>query len=269
MSCRIAHLSDLHFGRIETGAPEALLEALHAFAPRLILVSGDLTQRAFAGQFAAARDFLRRLPVAPVCVPGNHDVPLLNPLARFAAPLRAYRRSIDACVDRFHEDDDVALVALNTAHGFTTMHGRLDRAQAGWTERHLAAARAPVRIVMTHHPLDLPDADRHPIPSLVPEVLPGWIDRLRIDLFLAGHLHRSRTLVGPLRTRATRRAVFAQAGTTTSTRHYAEVENAFNGIEVDGDAMRIAHWRRRDRDRFVPDAPRRFARDNAGWSELV
>ncbi|MGD8325142.1 MAG: metallophosphoesterase, partial [Gammaproteobacteria bacterium] len=75
---RLLHISDLHFGR--PYVPEAG-EALQRIAPSLeldaIVVTGDISQRAKAREFEAARRFLDRLPSVPMLViPGNHDVPL-------------------------------------------------------------------------------------------------------------------------------------------------------------------------------------------------
>src|SRR5512144_1168606 len=87
----IAHLSDLHFGREDPVAVEALLEDLARVRPSLVAVSGDLTQRARVREFERARTFLRRLPWPWLAVPGNHDVPLLDVLRRFVSPLDRFR----------------------------------------------------------------------------------------------------------------------------------------------------------------------------------
>ena len=42
----VAHLSDLHFGAEEPAAAAALLDDLARLRPSLVVVSGDLTQRA-------------------------------------------------------------------------------------------------------------------------------------------------------------------------------------------------------------------------------
>ena len=47
----IAHISDLHFGAAVPVIAEALLAELRAKSPSLIVVSGDLTQRARRSQF--------------------------------------------------------------------------------------------------------------------------------------------------------------------------------------------------------------------------
>jgi 3',5'-cyclic AMP phosphodiesterase CpdA len=73
----IVHLADLHFGGV---ADLKLIEGVEALIPDLepgvIVVAGDLTQRARHGEFQAARQLLHDLErAAPVYVlPGNHDV---------------------------------------------------------------------------------------------------------------------------------------------------------------------------------------------------
>ena len=79
----IAHLSDLHFGRTEDKVVAALLADLERHRPDLVIISGDLTQRARSHQFAEARAFLSHIPAPALVVPGNHDLyPLYRPLAR-------------------------------------------------------------------------------------------------------------------------------------------------------------------------------------------
>ena len=78
----IAHLSDLHFGRIDTAILSALSAALAAAKPDPLVVSGDLTQRARGREFSDARRFLDAQPFPRLVVPGNHDIPLHNMLAR-------------------------------------------------------------------------------------------------------------------------------------------------------------------------------------------
>ena len=84
----LVHLSDLHFGRVDPRAPRAARRrACAQSAPHLVVVSGDLTQRAQAAQFREARRFLDALPEPQLVVPGNHDVPLYNPSSASSKPL--------------------------------------------------------------------------------------------------------------------------------------------------------------------------------------
>ena len=84
---KLVHLSDLHFGRIDYRVLDPLVADVRAAGPHLVVVSGDLTQRARRAQFKEARRFLDALPSPQIVVPGNHDVPLYVVLRRFFLPL--------------------------------------------------------------------------------------------------------------------------------------------------------------------------------------
>src|SRR5258705_4932264 len=105
----IVHLSDIHFGRVNAAVIPSLIETITRINPDLVAVSGDLTQRARANQFAEARAFLDELPKPQIVVPGNHDVPLHNVLARFAQPLSQYRRYITEDLRPFYHHQEIAL----------------------------------------------------------------------------------------------------------------------------------------------------------------
>src|SRR3954470_9400307 len=90
----LVHLSDLHFGRVDPALLDPLRELVQALAPDLVVVSGDLTQRARTEQFEAARGWLDSLPGPQIIVPGNHDIALYNVFRRFVHPLKRYKRYI-------------------------------------------------------------------------------------------------------------------------------------------------------------------------------
>ena len=89
----MCHISDLHFGRTEPRRVRALSEALVHSPPDLLIVTGDLTQRARRSQFEEARRFLDDIPCPKLVVPGNHDIaPFFRPLRRLFWPRRRFRR---------------------------------------------------------------------------------------------------------------------------------------------------------------------------------
>ena len=92
----LAHISDLHFGRLDRAVLPALARAIRAARPDVVVVSGDLTQRARRREFAEAREFLDCLPEPQIVVPGNHDVPLYDVASRWLRPLASYRHHISA-----------------------------------------------------------------------------------------------------------------------------------------------------------------------------
>src|SRR5256714_4607423 len=112
---RIVHLSDLHFGRVNPILIDPLIRAVVKVEPDLVAVSGDLTQRARSYQFQQARSFLDALPKPQIIVPGNHDIPLHNVFARFLEPLTKYKRYIAEDLNPIYEDEEVAIVGVNTA----------------------------------------------------------------------------------------------------------------------------------------------------------
>jgi 3',5'-cyclic AMP phosphodiesterase CpdA len=79
VTTRIAHISDIHFGRINAPIAEALVADLAANPSSLLVISGDLTQRARVSQYKAAAEYLQRLPSPRLVIPGNHDIPPLEP----------------------------------------------------------------------------------------------------------------------------------------------------------------------------------------------
>ena len=69
----LVHISDLHFGRTDPALLAPLRERIAKIAPHLVVVSGDLTQRARRWQFREAKAFLDTLPQPQIVVPGNQD----------------------------------------------------------------------------------------------------------------------------------------------------------------------------------------------------
>ena len=97
---RVAHISDVHFGRTECSVVNRLVEIINELEPQLVVVSGDLTQRARSSQFVEAREFLDRLPKPQIVVPGNHDVPLYNIYKRFLEPLDNFKNILRTISNR-------------------------------------------------------------------------------------------------------------------------------------------------------------------------
>src|ERR1051325_6543666 len=125
----LAHLSDLHFGRIDYSIIEPLVATVREIKPDVVVISGDLTQRARSQQFIEARKFLDSLPQPQIVVPGNHDVPLYNVFARFFQPLDKYRRYICTDTEPVYRDSEIVIVGLNTARSLTFKNGRINEDQ--------------------------------------------------------------------------------------------------------------------------------------------
>src|SRR5688572_25280089 len=111
----IAHISDLHFCRIEPAVVEALVADLNSNVPDLIAVSGDLTMRARSREYRAARAFFDRLRAPVLAVPGNHDITSYWLHERFLDPLGRWRRFIAEEAEPIWTDAEIAVVGVNTA----------------------------------------------------------------------------------------------------------------------------------------------------------
>jgi len=240
----IVQISDLHFGRVDERVLEPLAQAVRAARPDLVCVSGDLTQRARRAQFAAAAEYLRGLPMPQIVVPGNHDVPLYDVLRRFLAPLNRFRRYITAEEYPYFEDDEIAVIGLNTARSLTFKGGRINREQVAEVERRFKALpEAVTRVVVTHHPFDLPEGgDEGDLVGRATMAMDAFAG-CGVDLFLSGHLHHSHASSTASRYQIDGfAALVMQAGTATSTRSRDEV-NAFNVIRVGVTDMQLQTWR--------------------------
>jgi len=263
---RIAHLSDLHFGRTDPAVVRGACEAVHRLKPDLVVVSGDLTQRARSHQFRAARAFLDRLPQPQIVVPGNHDIPLWNVMARTFSPLRKYRRIVTRNLTPFFADNEIAVLGLNTARALTIKDGRINHRQIALAVEHFSAG-APhcVRILVTHHPFDQPDkGDAGDIVGRA--VLAMGAIGSRVDLILSGHLHLGRSGTSAVRYPGSG-ALIVLAGTATSTRVRGGEPNAFNLLEVDGGQLALERFEwAADAATFRAASRQSFTRESGRWS---
>ena len=216
----VVHLSDLHFGQIDEAILAPLIAFIHGIRPNLVAVSGDLTQRARSSQFAQARAFLETIRAPRIVVPGNHDVPMRNLFARFFRPLAKYRRYITEDLAPFYRDEEIMVLGINTARSLTIKGGRINETQiASLRERLGDGGGEMIRILVTHHPFHVPEGgDEDDLVRCPPQAL-AKLGQCRLDILLAGHLHRSHT--GPLAERfriGGYSALAVSAGTAISTR---------------------------------------------------
>ena len=259
----IVHLSDLHFGRADAAVLQPLIDTITRIAPHVVVVSGDLTQRARSKEFLEARRFLDALPQPQIIVPGNHDVPLYNIFSRVVLPLAKYRRHISENVEPSYVDQEIAIVGINTARALTFKNGRVTDAQiARVRERLRALDNHMVKIVVTHHPFDLPAHYGEDMLVGRAALAMRTLASCGADLLLAGHLHTSHAGNTDARYNiAGYSALVVQAGTATSTRGRGET-NSFNVIHASSSSIAI------ERFSWIPES-KRFSLANTETFESI
>jgi 3',5'-cyclic AMP phosphodiesterase CpdA len=239
---RIVHLSDLHFGWNDKSLVESLSAKVRAIQPDLTIVSGDFVEHATEQEFVQASQFYKSLQPPTLAVPGNHDLPFYDFPRRVFQGLRLYRKFITNDMTPFYSDSEIAVMGLNTARVWPIRGGSINASEVAQVEEKLCSVPAIcTRILVTHHPFDLPA--EYPPRYLVKHGQKA-LERLAccLDVLLAGHMHvgasgrvadRFVTTNGSL--------VFSQAGTAISKRYKGE-RNSFNLIETDGPEIRIRKY---------------------------
>ena len=235
----IAHISDLHFGRIDPATLPALADVLRAQQPDVVAVSGDLTQRARIDQFEQASAWINRLRqsgLVVLVIPGNHDIPFYDIFRRFWAPLHRYKHFISRDLCPWFENDQVAVLGINTARSLTFKDGRINGEQLQiLRSRFAAVAPGKTRILVTHHPLfampigrggELSEAvGRH-------EDAVAAVCEAGVHIALAGHFHKTFADSARKMVETAGRALVIQAGTATSTRLRNNEPQSFNWLHA-------------------------------------
>lgn len=260
----ILHISDVHFGpphlpRVSQG----VLEFIERHSPSLVVLSGDLTQRARPEQFREARAFVDRIPVPVVVVPGNHDVPLYRVWERAFNPFGCYRKHFSQELEPTFRDDELLIVGINTAYGWTVKEGRIKLARLLEVARIFEEAPESLfKIVVAHHHLiPPPNFGSQRVLGNAYEAM-ELFSKVGVDLILSGHQHQ--TYIGNSEEFYPKKGqppvVVLHSGTTTSRRgRGAEREkNSCNWIRVDESSMIVSHYR-------WHDSLNRFAEHSRHW----
>jgi len=239
---RIAHISDIHFGRIaHPGIVDALVADINAAKVDLVIASGDLTQRAFGHQFRAARRMLDAFDAPTLVVPGNHDVfPWWRFFSRLFDPLRRYKRLITDDLAPHWFNEDVAVQGINTAFGWTIQGGRitekeLDQIRHGFDR---APGEALKILVVHHHLAELIALAGHDVARGAENAF-QVAQEAGVGLILCGHLHIAH--IAPVGMHPGDGIIVATAGTCTSNRGRGsnKAVNHFNLITVENAHIRV------------------------------
>ena len=271
---RIAHLSDLHFGRHDQAVADALIPELTEQKLDLVVISGDFTQHGTEKEFKVAHEYVDKITAPVFAVPGNHDVPQMNLLPRMLRPYAHYLYSSGESLEPLVERYGLAVLGLKTSLRFTPdfnwSNGVLCRRQlARLKERFSHASPSAIRVIVAHHPLLYPEIKAGMAQHTVRNADKALAEfaTLGVKLVLSGHFHLSYVRVHEqpgsskegvptgLRQAASAPILVAQTSSTTSTRLRGD-PNAYNLVEIDQDKIAIDvrewqqdHWVTRERNK--------------------
>lgn len=222
----LLHISDTHFGSEQPLVVEALVALAAQQRPNLVVLSGDITQRARPAQFRAAKAFVDRLGAPLLAVPGNHDIALFDLWSRLTSPYARFAKAFGTNLDPVHSSPDLLVIGVNTTRPWRHKNGEVSMTQIDHVAKLLSTASPQqLRLVVVHQPAAVAQAEERS------NLLRGHQAALRLwaaagaDLVLGGHIHLPYTLA--LQGLA-RRLWVIQAGTAVSSRTRSAVPNSVN-----------------------------------------
>lgn len=230
----LLQVSDPHFGTEQAPVVEALVALSAAQRPDLLVLSGDITQRARHAQFRSARAFVDRLGLPVLAIPGNHDVPLFDLFSRVLRPYARHRQVFGEDLEPVHSTPDLLVVGVNTTRWYRHQDGEVSLAQIERVAARLSRATpGQLRVVVVHQPVAVPRADdAHNLLRGGALALRRWAEAGG-DLVMGGHIHLPCVIPLP----GLARPMWAvQAGTAVSWRVRDGQPNSVNLLRWGSDA---------------------------------
>lgn len=230
---KLLHISDPHFGTERPPVVKALERLAHTQTPNMVILSGDITQRARKAQFIAAGAFMDRLGIpSRLVIAGNHDIPLFNVAIRIFQPYSRYSRVFGRDLEPIHETPELLVIGVRTTRRYRHIEGEVSTAQIERVARRLKqAGQNQLRVVVTHQPVCVTHAaDQEHLLRGHERAISEWAEA-GVDLILGGHIHRP--FICGLHDRIANlgRNVWAiQAGTALSSRIRHDSNNSVNLI---------------------------------------
>ncbi|RZG86209.1 3',5'-cyclic-nucleotide phosphodiesterase [Acinetobacter sp. WCHAc060033] len=233
----LLHLSDLHFGTERIECIRAIEKFCTLHQPEVVVVSGDLTQRAKFKEFFACKQFLESLKIPYFVVPGNHDIPLYHLWNRAFRPFGLYQLffgSLESTLSTEH----FYLIGINSIRRRYHTRGSISVEQIQHVNQQLE--NAPLdkfKIIVSHQPFYTTNDDHHlkDCPALGQFAIKEW-GQHQLFALLHGHLHLVAVydLNKEFKLNLNDPFYEVHAGTAISSRLHKNMPNSFNVIHHDG-----------------------------------
>ena len=276
MTATLLHISDLHFGTVVDAALQGVLQVVAQQKPDLVIVTGDVTQRARRSELRGFVELCRQIAPRPLLVvPGNHDVSWWPPWHRLLAPLSAFEAHVPAEHRKpFAVVDDVLVVALPSVDPLRQVGGTTSAKGLQHLRTIINATPAALRVAFTHHPIALAAGPLlHPtrptnVVSNAAEAAAALADA-GVDLLLSGHIHV------PFSTTTTldfpgllRPFVICGGGTATSSRTRRGQPRSLQLLHVGPGSIDIERYEMPEEAKaFAVVGASGFSRAERGWQE--
>ncbi len=167
----LLQVSDPHFGTERTPVVEALVALAAQLRPDLVVLSGDITQRARAEQFSAARSAMDRLGAPLLALPGNHDIALFDLWSRLVRPYARYSAAFGHNLAPVFASHDLLVVGVNTTRARRHKDGEVSSDPLAKLEKMTGDDQVPCLMV-----------DREPI--LESDEIVEWLESHEDELFV-------------------------------------------------------------------------------------
>ena len=190
---RVFHISDLHFGNENTDMINAFLMDCEHLKPDLIIISGDLTQRARTKQFQSLESFLNVIKCKTLMVPGNHDVPLWNPFERIIRPFYRYKKYTQSEIITKWSHDQINVLGLCSVDPSNIKNGQLSQQDFESIANYFKPDTDQVNLLFFHHNFDYRPGAHKPLENH--QAFMTCLKSSHVDIICTGHLHFAQTAI--------------------------------------------------------------------------
>lgn len=184
---KIVHISDLHFGMHHEFIIQYFLDDISEIKPDIIIISGDITQRAKDEQYQMFQVFLKKLQGEVFIVPGNHDIPLHNFFARIFNPFEKYQTYISPELTAQFSNNSLRILGVNSVNPYRVKDGKFSSQTMQKIKKYFEPSFNGLSILFFHHNFDYLEGMHKPLENY--QQFLRYLKESSIDIVCTGHSH--------------------------------------------------------------------------------